>query len=158
MGFIRDVRARPEDSTLLSAIVHARDEVAKPLSDTELVNNLRLLFLVGHETSASTMAWMVSELARAPQSVGPAEQRGRERGGDPHVPQELKKFPYAEAVFRETLRLYPVVSTDTRAARAGPDRVVVLGSDGRRLRDRRHPQRFTPERPDHARAVRRPPT
>jgi cytochrome P450 len=37
-------------------------------------------------------------------------------GAVPRTPRELKNFPFAEALFRETLRLYPPVSTDARRA------------------------------------------
>ena len=37
-------------------------------------------------------------------------------GGVPRSPADLKRFPFAEAVFREALRLYPPVPRDLRVA------------------------------------------
>jgi cytochrome P450 len=116
LGFIRDARARPDASGLLAALVHARDEEGALLSDAELVDNLRLLVLAGHETSASTMAWMVIELAQRPDVWERLCAEARAAGEVPRTPSELRRFPFAEAVFRETLRLYPPVTNNTRQA------------------------------------------
>jgi cytochrome P450 len=52
LGFIREARARPDAPGLLTMLVHARDEDGELMSDDELIDNLRLLVLAGHETSA----------------------------------------------------------------------------------------------------------
>jgi cytochrome P450 len=60
------------------------------------------------------MAWMVAHLA----TDRGAWQRLREEAiaapSPPRSPREVREFPYAEAVFREVLRLHPPVSRDAR--------------------------------------------
>jgi cytochrome P450 len=113
-GFIQTARAQPGAPGFLSALVHGRDEGGVALSDSELLDNLRLLVLAGHETSASTMAWMVVMLARHRDVWDSLCREACAADAVPCSPKELKRFPYAEAVFRETLRLYPPVVNDGR--------------------------------------------
>jgi cytochrome P450 family 117 subfamily A len=114
--FVNEARKRPDMPGLLAALVHSRDEEGSGLTDEELIDNLRLLVLAGHETSASTMAWIVYILAEHPEAWEALCAEATTVGAVPRTPKELKQFPYAEALFRETLRLYPVVTTDARRA------------------------------------------
>ena len=116
MVFVNEARRRPDMTGLLAALVHSRDEEGSGLTDEELLDNLRLLVLAGHETSAATMAWMTYVLAERADAWEALCAEAASIGAVPRTPKELKQFPYAEAVFRETLRLYPVVSTDARRA------------------------------------------
>jgi cytochrome P450 len=115
LAIIAEARTRPSKG-FLSALVAGRDEGGAGLSDAELVDNLRLLVLAGHETSASTMAWMVIMLADRPDVWDALCDEATKAGGTPQSPKEVREFPYAEAVFRETLRLHPPVASDARKA------------------------------------------
>ncbi|TIQ47480.1 MAG: cytochrome P450, partial [Mesorhizobium sp.] len=64
--FVRDARAHAARTGLINDMVSAFDRSDDALSDDVLVANIRLLLLGGHDTTASTMAWMVIELARQP--------------------------------------------------------------------------------------------
>lgn len=114
LQFIHRARQNPDDEGLLPALVAGRDERGTGLSDRELLDNIRLLVLAGHETSASTMAWMVIMMAQRPEVWDAVCAEATAAGGIPQSPKELRAFPYAEAVFRETLRLHPPVATDSR--------------------------------------------
>jgi cytochrome P450 len=107
-------RSAPPDSGLLAALAHGRDDDDRPLSDEELIDNLRLLVLGGHETISSTMAWMVITL-------GCREDLWRalveEAGGAAEVPGSpaaARAFPFAEGLFREAVRHHPPFSMITR--------------------------------------------
>jgi cytochrome P450 len=115
---VREVRARPDDNSMLAQLARGRDENGRGLDEQELADNLRLLILAGHETTASTMAWMVAFLAEHP-DVWDTLTAEAASGEVPRAPSDLKRFSYAEAVFREALRLYPPVSRDARRARDG---------------------------------------
>jgi cytochrome P450 monooxygenase len=111
---IEQARGSVAASGLVGEMVAARDENGQRLSDEELIDNLRLLMLAGHETTASTLAFMMITLAQRGElwdalcsEVGPAAKL-------PLSPQEARGFPFAEALFRETLRLYPPVAMTTR--------------------------------------------
>ncbi|HZF51870.1 MAG TPA: cytochrome P450 [Polyangiaceae bacterium] len=107
-------RERPAGETLLTSLVHAKDEDGERLSETELIDNLRSLVLAGHETTASAMAWVVLELGRRPDLWDAlCEEVQREREA-PASPGDLSRFPFAEALFREATRLYAPVLVTTR--------------------------------------------
>lgn len=97
-------RASPEES-FLAAVVHARDESGANQTDDELVDNLRLLAIAGHETTASTMAWMVITLAGRPDLWDALVKEVERAPQTPRSPEEARAYPFAEALFRETLRL-----------------------------------------------------
>jgi cytochrome P450 len=109
-------RARTKEDApgLLPGLLRSRDENGEPLSDAELVDNLRVIFLAGHETSATTMAWLVAHLAERPDVWRRLRDEAQAAADLPRSPRDLRQFPYAEALFRETLRLHPPVPHDTR--------------------------------------------
>jgi cytochrome P450 family 117 subfamily A len=94
----------PEQS-FLAALVHAHDEEGTRLTEGELCDNLRLLALAGHETTASTMAWMIILLAQRPDLWDALVDEARRAPRTPRTPEEVRAYPFAEALFRETLRL-----------------------------------------------------
>lgn len=113
-ALIATQRGRAPGDDLLSALVHGRGEAGETLTDDELIDNLRLLMLAGHETSASTMAWMVGLMAEHPASWRRLVDEAQALGKIPTSVAELRQLPFAEAVFREALRLYPPVAFDAR--------------------------------------------
>ena len=103
-----------ENAGIVGALLAARDEDGQGLGERELLDNLRLLALAGHETTASTMAWLVLELSRRPELFDALVE---ESLAAPHVPRsakDLERHPFAEALFRETVRLYPPVGMISR--------------------------------------------
>lgn len=100
-------RARTEDGqSMLHHLVRAKDEDGEPLSQEDLIANLRLLFLAGHETTATTTAWSLIHLARRPDLMRRLTAEVKEAGGVPLTMQDAKKLPLCEGVFRESVRLY----------------------------------------------------
>jgi cytochrome P450 len=87
-----------ERDDVLSMLVQARHEDGRPMSDTELRDELMTLLVAGHETTATSLAWAVERLARHPDKL----ERLREEvvAGDD---------AYLDAVVKETLRLRPVI-------------------------------------------------
>ncbi len=152
-------RARPGDrGDLLSMLMAARDDDGKPMSDRQLRDELITLFLAGHETTAIALSWTLFLLARNP-SV--EERLSREIGEalGARLPRaaDLPSLRYAEAVVRESLRLFPPAYVIGREAIAD---CVIGGYDvsaGTTIyfapwvlhRDSRHfpdPETFRPER------------
>lgn len=154
---IAEERGRAPQNNLLSALVHGRGEEGESLSDDELIDNLRLLMLAGHETSASTMAWMVGLMAEHPACWRRLVEEAQSLGKIPTTVAELRQLPYAEAIFREALRLYPPVAFDARTIEAAIEiegRTVPAGTRmgiplmhlSRHPDRERHPDAFRPER------------
>lgn len=119
-GFVQDARSRPGADGLLAAVVRAFDGAdnrgGDAASDTQLIDNLRFMLLAGHETTAATMAWVVVELARRPEVWDALCQEASAVGTVPQGVKDLAGFPFAEALFRETLRLHPSLTMTKRRA------------------------------------------
>ncbi|MBP2449550.1 cytochrome P450 [Rhizobium leguminosarum] len=114
--FVRDARAHAARTGLINDMVSASDRSNDAPSDDVLVANIRLLLLGGHETTASTMAWMVIELAREPGLWDVLVEEALHMGAVPTRHADLAQFPVAEALFRETLRVHPAVTLLPRRA------------------------------------------
>lgn len=113
LELIRAARADDGEPGLLRELVHARDEGGLRLGEPELLDNLRFLLLAGHETSATVMAWLVIELAARPDLWARLVEEAA-AGELPVTPRALREFPFAEALFREALRMHPPTSMDAR--------------------------------------------
>ncbi len=74
----------------------------------EMVDQVAIFFLAGHETSASALAWALYLLAMFPQAQ---ERVAAEAAALPETPvfSDISKLKFTRDVFRETLRLYPPV-------------------------------------------------
>jgi cytochrome P450 len=108
--------AFPDD--ILQAAIEARDpEDGSAFSREELVNQISVLFLAGHETLASVLTWCFFILSQLPQL---AEKIRNDTialaDGRPLEQDDLNKLVVARDVFREALRLYPPVGFITRVS------------------------------------------
>ncbi len=93
--------------TLLHALANARDDEGRLISDEALVDNLRLLFIAGHETTATTMTWATLHLAERPDLVRRLQEEVAAAGiSGPLSLADARKLPLCEGVFREAVRLY----------------------------------------------------
>ena len=152
-------RSRPGDrGDLLSMLLSARDEEGRPMSDRQLRDELITLFLAGHETTAILLSWTLFLLARNPGVEEKLRSEIAETIGD-RVPgaRDLSRLPYAEAVVKESLRLYPPAYVVGREALSEcvlggyvvPARATIYFSPWVLQRDPRwfpDPEAFRPER------------
>lgn len=85
-------------------------ETGLPFQTAEMVDQVAIFFLAGHETSASALAWALYMLALYPdwQDRVAAEAATLPDTTAPTL-ADLNRLTAARAVFRETLRLYPPV-------------------------------------------------
>lgn len=81
---------------ILGMLVDARGEDGECLSEKEIRDDLVTLVLAGHETTATTLAWVVDLLLHHPEVLERVAVEAREGG-----------TAYTEAVINETLRLWP---------------------------------------------------
>ncbi|MCA9659771.1 MAG: cytochrome P450 [Myxococcales bacterium] len=116
-GIITRARASDDRDSVVGTMVHGRDEEGAGMSEAELIDNLLILALAGHETTASTLAWSMIHLAGSPASW---DRLVAEAAAMDEVPTDwstlAERVPYALGVFRESLRLYPPVHVDSRHA------------------------------------------
>ena len=115
-SLITAARDQPEKPGTLSALLATRDTEGQPLKDADLISNLRLLALAGHETTASVMAWLGIVLAQREDLWERLREESLAAPGLPRSPEELKRHPFAEALFREVLRIYPPLAATARQA------------------------------------------
>jgi cytochrome P450 len=104
---------------VLSMLLEATDEDGTRLSDREVRDQTMTLLFAGHDTSTSTISFLLYELARHPAALATLlEEQDRVLAGRVPTAAELtSELPELEMVLDETLRLYP-------AAWVGPRRAV----------------------------------
>jgi len=149
---------------IAAMLATARDEeTGATFTRDELIDELGVFFLAGHETTASALTWAVFILATQPAFADRlrAEAEAATDGGALGF-EDVRRLAYARNVFKETLRLYPPITFIPRVAAE----TAVIG--GRRVKrgamimiapwaiHRHHaywtnphafdPDRFTPER------------
>lgn len=74
----------------------------------EMIDQVAIFFLAGHETSASALAWSLYLLALYPQVQERVAAEAATLGDQPEF-SALSRLKYTRDVFREVLRLYPPV-------------------------------------------------
>lgn len=117
-AYIESARSNPESQGLVAEMVRGRDDEGRGLSNEEILDNLRLLVLAGHETTASVMAWMASYMAVDPKVHERMVAEATSSEGLPQAPADMGRHAFAEAVFRESLRLHPPVGMQHRVLTA----------------------------------------
>jgi cytochrome P450 len=110
-GEIAAARANPdpERMDILGLLIGARGEGGEAFSDREIRDQVMTLMFAGHDTSTSTLTFMMHELARHPDVVAQlvAEQERVLGGATPTVEALERELPHLEMVLDEVLRLYP---------------------------------------------------
>lgn len=113
----RIARGEPTpDNDILATLISAPDPQTGTRFDAgELLDQVAMLFLAGHETSAAALAWALYLIAHRPD----IQDRMREEavlalGASAPEFSGLRRLPFIRDVFQETLRLYPPVAFLTR--------------------------------------------
>ena len=102
---------------IASAVVAAQDGEGRAFTREELIDQLGVLFLAGHETSASALTWVFFLLATRPELVARLRAEVQEVCGDGPIGfEETKRLVFTRNVFHETLRLYPPITFLPRVA------------------------------------------
>lgn len=112
----QDILAGTAPDDLATKIMTTRDPVTGArFTQAEMVDQVAIFFLAGHETSASSLAWALYLLAESPdwQDRVAAEAQAAELSG---TFAEVSRLKVSRDVFRETLRLYPPVPMMVRTA------------------------------------------
>ncbi len=120
--YVADRLETPDDpdnrhADILQSLMEAQDpETGDHFSKAGLVDQVGIMFLAGHETSASALSWALYIISNVP---AVAERMRREAdafwANNPSF-TELRTLRFTRDVFRETLRLYPPVAMLPRDA------------------------------------------
>ncbi|KAM3281918.1 tryptamine 5-hydroxylase-like [Capsicum chacoense] len=91
--------------------VQKRDDLQVPITDDNLKALILDMFVAGTDTSAATLEWTMTELARHPSVLEKAQAEVREIAGNKGKVEEsdLQHLHYMKAVIKETMRLHPPV-------------------------------------------------
>ena len=97
---------------ILASLLKTKDkDTGKPFSFVEILDQVSMLFLAGHETSASSLTWTLYLLALYPEYQ---EKAYNEIllicKNDDFSIENTKKLIFLSNIFKESLRLYPPVS------------------------------------------------
>ncbi len=90
---------------VLGMFLQARDEHGAPMPDDEICDAMRTLLLGGHETTASTLTWIIERVTRHPEVLARLEIAALDGDDD-----------YIDAVIKEAMRLRPVFPITARLA------------------------------------------
>ena len=145
----------PDD--LATKILTAVDaETGSHFDAEEMVDQVAIFFLAGHETSASALAWALYLLASDPAAQARVHTEAVSLGDAPDF-AAVSRLAFTRDVFRETLRLYPPVPMmvrqnscpeDMRGRNIAPGAQIVLSpwhlQRHERIWDR--PDEFDPDR------------
>jgi cytochrome P450 family 110 len=106
---IEQARSQGDGVDICSLLVQARYEDGSPMSDSDMRDELRTLLFAGHETTAITIAWVLEHVHRDREVLARLRDELAALGDDPD-PSEYARLPYLDAVCKEAMRLYPVVT------------------------------------------------
>jgi len=160
-GLIAERRRSPGDrGDLLSMLLSAQDDEGDGggMSDRQVRDEAMTIFLAGHETTATALAWTWYLLSGAPDVEAQLhDEIDRVLGGRLPTLQDLQSLPFVEQVVTESMRLYPpawiigrrAIEDYPAAGYVVPARSLVLVSPYVMHRDVRffaEPDRFLPGR------------
>jgi len=143
---------------LLSMLMGAVDEDGSRMSDRQLRDEIMTFLLAGHETTALSLSWTWYLLSQNRSMEAKLEQElGRVLGRRMPNFSDLPQLCYAEAVIKESMRLYPPAWSLARTATkdceiasyripAGANVVMSQWIMHRNPRFYEDPERFNPDR------------
>jgi cytochrome P450 len=159
-GIIRQRRAQPDPDShdLLAMLLAAQDEDGARMTDAQVRDEVLTLFLAGHETTALTLSWTVTQLCQHPEVT--ARLRAEAEAVAPGrrlALADVPKLAFAEAVVQESMRLNPPAWAIGRESLEAfdlgghrfPKGTAIFLSPWAMHRDERwfsEPERFRPER------------
>jgi cytochrome P450 family 110 len=120
---LAEIARRRTDGTagrtdILSMLVDARDDHGESMRNEELLDELFTLLMAGHETTATSLAWVFWHLLRHPDVVTKLRDELRAVAGDGRLaPEQVGRLEYLDAVIKESARLTPVATGVLRRLR-----------------------------------------
>jgi len=112
-----------ERGDLVALLLQARDESGAAMSDKEVRDEVMTMFLAGHETVATGLAWALHLLSHHPHVADAVAAEGDTAlGARAPTADDLPAMSLAQRVFEEAMRLHPPVWRISRLSLA-PDTI-----------------------------------
>jgi cytochrome P450 len=117
-----------EQEDILSSLLQVVDaDTNKRFSFEEILDQVAMLFLAGHETTASSLTWSLYLLSMFQEEQEKAYNEVKEIVGNEEITiHHIRKMKYTSNVFKEALRLYPPVGF---FARESKNDTIMRGKD-----------------------------
>ncbi|EAC1430397.1 cytochrome P450 [Campylobacter jejuni] len=128
-----DMADNAEFEDILGSLLLVVDaDMNKRFSFEEILDQVAMLFLAGHETTASSLTWTLYLLSLYPKEQEKAYEEITQvlQGGAIEI-SHLRQFKYLTNIFKESLRLYPPVGFFAREAKKDTqvrDKLIKKGS------------------------------
>ncbi|HHY1539349.1 TPA: cytochrome P450 [Campylobacter jejuni] len=128
-----DMADNAEFEDILGSLLLVVDaDTNKRFSFEEILDQVAMLFLAGHETTASSLTWTLYLLSLYPKEQEKAYEEITQvlQGGTIEI-SHLRQFKYLINIFKESLRLYPPVGFFAREAKKDTqvrDKLIKKGS------------------------------
>ncbi len=128
-----DIADNAEFEDILGSLLLVVDaDTNKRFSFEEILDQVAMLFLAGHETTASSLTWTLYLLSLYPKEQEKAYEEITQvlQGGAIEI-SHLRQFKYLTNIFKESLRLYPPVGFFAREAKKDTqvrDKLIKKGS------------------------------
>lgn len=108
----------PIKNDIVGDVIAARDSLSgRGFDRDEIIDQIGVFFLAGHETTASALTWSFYILAERPELLSEMRREMKEKLGPAPIDFEAtKKLTVTRNIFRETLRLYPPLGFIPRVA------------------------------------------
>lgn len=107
-------KIQEEHQDLLDMLLNIRyEDTGDAMDEAQLIDEILILIVAGHETTANTLSWTLQLLADHPKKL----ERLRLESTNLSI-EETVKLPYLNAVIKESMRLYPPAWISDRVALA----------------------------------------
>ncbi|PPQ65685.1 hypothetical protein CVT26_000317 [Gymnopilus dilepis] len=133
----RQKEEKAERHDLFSSLLEANDHTldVTTLTEDELIGNIYIFLVAGHETTAHTLCFTFAMLALYPEEQEKLYEHIRSVLPRDKIPsyEEMPLFTYSMAVFYETLRMFPPVTGIPKEA-AEDTSLLTTGANGQQVR------------------------
>jgi cytochrome P450 len=131
-GFKKGVK----EDDILNSVLETAAKSDQEFSIKEIADQIVMLFLAGHETSAAALTWTIYLISLFPEEQEKLFVEITEvNANEPFGFRDIKQFTYLKQVFMESLRLYPPVGffarqssheTEMRGKKIKPKDAIII--------------------------------
>lgn len=106
-----------EKHDLLDMLINAKyEDTQLPMSDEQLVDEMLILFIAGHETTANALIFILFEISQHPEAEKKLKKEIAEEGENIFIAESLMKKSFTVNIIKESMRLHsPAWAIDRQA-------------------------------------------